>query len=103
MIIYVSIYELEILGPSRARLGSWSEKNGIMWGKFPSGGPPPSPPVWETPFIKKKKVGFIFHCRTSGTFLVFTKKSQFLGDKCRHQEVGLGQAPPRPSLGIFPT
>ena len=22
-------------------LGTWSEKNGIMWGKFPSGGPPP--------------------------------------------------------------
>ena len=49
------------------------KKNGIMWQKFPSGGPPP---VWETPVIKKK-VGFIFHFRTSGTFLVFTKKSQF--------------------------
>ena len=31
------------------------KKNGIMWEKFPSGGPPPPPPpVWETPVIKKK-------------------------------------------------
>ena len=29
------------------------EKNGIMWEKFPNGGPP-TPPVWETPVIKKK-------------------------------------------------
>ena len=28
-----------------------------MWGKFPSGGPPP--PVWETPVIKKK-LGLFF-------------------------------------------
>ena len=34
------------------------EKNGIMWEKFPSGGPPPpTPPVWEfshffTVFVK---------------------------------------------------
>ena len=27
----------------------WSEKNGIMWEKFPSGGPPP--PLWEFPHI----------------------------------------------------
>ena len=41
-------------------LGSLSEeeKNGIMWEKFPSGGPPPpTPPVWEfshffTVFVK---------------------------------------------------
>ena len=36
----------------------------------------PLPPVWET-FVIKKKVGFIFHLRTSGTFLVFTKNSPF--------------------------
>ena len=60
---------------------------------------PPLPPVWETPVIKKK-VGFIFHFRTSGTFLVFTKKSQFLGGECRHQEVGLGQTP-TPQFGNF--
>ena len=40
--------------------------------------PTTPPPVWETPVIKKK-VGFIFHFTTSATFLVFTKKSQFLG------------------------
>ena len=34
MIIYVSIYELEILGPSRARLGSWSEKKRDYVGKI---------------------------------------------------------------------
>ena len=44
------------------------KKNGIMWEEFP---------VWETPVIKKKKVEFIFHFRTSGTFLVFIKKSPF--------------------------
>ena len=32
--------------------GHGQKKNGIMWEKFPSGGPPP--PVWETPVIKKK-------------------------------------------------
>ena len=32
------------------------EKNGIMWEKFPSGGPPQ---VWETPVIKKK-LGLFF-------------------------------------------
>ena len=32
----------------REMLGTWSEKNGIMWEKLPSGGPPPPlPPVWE--------------------------------------------------------
>ena len=36
------------------------EKNGIMWEKFPSGGPPsPNPQVCERPVIQKK-VGFIF-------------------------------------------
>ena len=45
-------------------------------GKIPRWRTPPPPPVWETPVIKKK-VGFIFHFRTSGTFLVFTKKSPF--------------------------
>ena len=42
-----------------ASLGTLSEnKNGIMWEKFPSGGPPPpTPPVWEfshffTVFVK---------------------------------------------------
>ena len=34
------------------------KKNGIMWEKFPSGGPPL--PVWETPVIKKKKLGLFF-------------------------------------------
>ena len=58
--------------------GRGQKKNGIMWEKFPSGRHPPG---WDTPVIKKN-VGFIFHFRTSGTFLVFTKKSQFLGGKC---------------------
>ena len=45
-------------------------------GKNPKGGPPP-PPQFGKPLLSKKKVGFIFHFRTSGTFLVFTKKSPF--------------------------
>ena len=53
------------------------EKNGIMWEKFPSGGPPPPTLQFGKPLLSKKKVGFIFHFRTSGTFLVFTKKSPF--------------------------
>ena len=37
------------------------EKNGIMWEKFPSGGPPsPNPQVCERPVIQNK-VGFIFY------------------------------------------
>ena len=35
------------------------------------------PPQFGKPLLSKKKVGFIFHFRTSGTFLVFTKKSPF--------------------------
>ena len=37
--------------------------------------PPPLPSLGNPCY--KKKIGFIFHFRTSGTFLVFTKKSQF--------------------------
>ena len=48
------------------------EKNGIMWEKFPA-----DPPQFGKPLLSKKKVVFIFHFRTSGTFLVFTKKSPF--------------------------
>ena len=58
--------------------GRCQKKNGIMWEKFPSGGPPPPPlPVWETPVIKKKSWVFFLHFWTPGTFLVFTKKSPF--------------------------
>ena len=39
--------------PSVCTLGMLSrEKNGIMWEKFPSGGPPP--PVWERPVLQNK-------------------------------------------------
>ena len=48
------------------------KKNGKMWEFFPSGGPPPLPPVWE-PHVCEKKLRFILHFRTLGTFLVFTK------------------------------
>ena len=51
------------------------------------------PPVWETPVIKKK-VGFIFHFRTSGTFLVFTKKSPFWVIDWNYV-VGIGEPPLR--------
>ena len=65
-------YEVLDLGKERAK----REKRDYV-GKIPKRRtPPPTPPVWETPVIKKK-VGFIFHFRTSGTFLVFTKKSPF--------------------------
>ena len=40
----------------RLILGTLSEKNGIMWGKFPSGGPPP-PPQFGKPLLSKKKLG----------------------------------------------
>ena len=39
---------------------------------------PPLPPVWEPHVCEKKKLWFILHFRTLGTFLVFTKMfSQF--------------------------
>ena len=34
------------------------EKNGIMWEKFPSGGPPPQ---FGNAMFFKKKIWFIFH------------------------------------------
>ena len=37
------------------------KKNGKMWEFFPSGGPPPLPPVWEPHVCEKKiKVYFAF-------------------------------------------
>ena len=38
-------------------------------GIFPSGGPPP-PTVWECLVFEKKKLWFILHFRTIGTFVV---------------------------------
>ena len=40
------------------------------------GDPPPLPPVWE-PHVCEKKLRFILHFRTLGTFLVFTKMFTF--------------------------
>ena len=38
-----------------------NKKNGKMWEFFPSGGPPPLPPVWEPHVCEKKiKVYFAF-------------------------------------------
>ena len=45
-------------------------------GKIPKRRTPHHPPSLGNPCYQKK-VGFIFHFRTSGTFLVFTKKSPF--------------------------
>ena len=46
-------------------------------GIFPKWGtPPPPPPVWE-PHVCEKKLRFILHFRTLGTFLVFTKMFTF--------------------------
>ena len=63
--------------------------------------PSPPPPIWETPVIKKK-VGFIFHFRTSGTYLVFTKKSTFWVIDWNYV-VGIGEPPLRDArFSIFP-
>ena len=69
-----------------------SEKKTGLGGENPQAGDPP-PPVWETPVIKKK-VGFIFHFRTSGTVLVFTKKSPFWVIDWNYV-VGIGEPPLR--------
>ena len=53
-----------------------NKKNGKMWEFFPSGGPPPLPPVWEW-HVCEKKLWFILHFRTLGTFLVFIKMFTF--------------------------
>ena len=50
------------------------KKNGKMWEFFPSRGP--LPPVWD-PLVCGKKIWFILHFRTLGTFLVFTKMFTF--------------------------
>ena len=55
-------------------LGTRSEKKRDYVGKILKGEPPP--PSLGNPCYQKK-LRFIFHFRTSGTFLVFTKKSQF--------------------------
>ena len=63
-----------------------------MWEKFPSGGNP----------CYKKKVGFIFHFRTSGTFLVFTNHNFWVvnvdGEDIK-KWVWVGPSPP---FGNFP-
>ena len=64
-----------------------------MWEFFPSGGPlPPLPPVWE-PHVCEKKLRFILHFRTLGTFLVFTKMFTFWV-VLWFVEVGTGDPPP---------
>ena len=74
-------------------LGKLPKKiNGKMWEFFPSGGPPPLPPVWE-PHVCEKKLRFIFHFRTLGTFLVFTKMFTFWV-VLWFVEVGMGDPPP---------
>ena len=57
-------------------LGSLSEKKTGLCGKNFQAADPPHPPSLGNPCYQKK-VGFISNFRTSGTFLVFTKKSQF--------------------------
>ena len=74
-----------------------------MWGKFPSGGPPP-PPVWETPVIKKK-LGLFFILEPQEHFWSSPKNHNFWVvnvDGVRHQEVGLGQTSPPPVWEFFP-
>ena len=66
------------------------KKRDYVW-KFPSGRPPP--PQFGKPLLSKKKVGFIFHFRTSGTFFVFTKKSPFWVIDWNYV-VGMGETPP---------
>ena len=73
-------------------LGTRSEKNGIIWEKLPSGEPPP--PKLGKPLLSKKKVRFIFHLRSSGTFLVFTKISPFWVIDWNYV-VGIGEPPLR--------
>ena len=74
-----------------------------MWEKFPGGGPAPLPPVWETPV---KKLGLFFILEPQEHFWSSPKNHNFWVvnvDGVRHQEVGLGQTSPPPSLRIFPT
>ena len=51
-----------------------------------------SPPVWE-PHVCEKKLWFILHFRTLGTFLVFTKMFTFWV-VLWFGEVGTGDPPP---------
>ena len=54
--------------------GTSAKKKRENVGIFPmSGTPPPSPLFGNPMFVRKKKLWFILHFRTLGTFLVFTK------------------------------
>ena len=64
-------------GVSHAAMERCQRKKRDYVGKIPKRRAPPPPPQFGKPLLSKKKVGFIFHFRTSGTFLVFTKKSPF--------------------------
>ena len=75
--IMIKAHNLEILAAERLRLMAFDkrliidcfanvvnilrvvirEKNGIMWEKFPSGGPPPQ---FGKPLLSKKKLGLFF-------------------------------------------
>ena len=73
-------------------------------GIFPKWGtPPPLPPVWER-HVCEKKLWFILHFRTLGTFLVFTKMFTFWV-VLWFVEVGTGDPPPlkrkNPTLSRF--
>ena len=70
-----------------------------MWEFFPSRGPP-LPPVWE-PHVCEKKLWFVLHLRTFGTFLIFTKMFTFWV-VLWFVEVGTGD-PPLPLKQKIPT
>ena len=76
------------------KLGSLSEKKTGLCGKNSQAADPTPPPQFGKPLLSKKKVGFIFHLRTSGTFLVFTKKSPFWVIDWNYV-VGIGEPPLR--------
>ena len=69
------------------------KKNGKMLEFFPSRGPPLPSPLFGNPMFVRKKIWFILHFRTLGTFLVFTKMFTFWV-VLWFVEVGTGDPPP---------
>ena len=62
MMIYTpNIFHTPLSNKQTNHLGSLSEKKtGLCEKNSQAADPPPTPPVWETPVIKKKKLGLFF-------------------------------------------
>ena len=91
-VILVHLSSLEVdSDQSEACLGTLSKKTTGKSGNFFQVGDP-LPPVWEPHVCEEKKLWFILHFRTLGTFLVFIKMFTFWVVSWL-EKVGMGDPP----------